>query len=233
MKPLVIFRDIGNADYTSAWDMQEELHAEIVAAKQLAGSISGEDNTPKNQLLFCEHPHVYTIGKSGSENNLLIGLHDLEEKEIALFRTNRGGDITYHGPGQIVGYPIFDLEQFHLGIKDYINLLEESIILTLHDFGIVAGRLKNATGVWIEPETRSARKICAMGVRTSRFVTMHGFALNVNTDLKYFSYINPCGFTDKSVTSIQRELGREVEITQVKRKLKEKIAEVFHAELVD
>jgi lipoyl(octanoyl) transferase len=231
MKHSVIFRDIGTIGYKTAWDLQENLHAEAVAIKLAARNIPGENSLPENHLIFCEHPSVFTIGKSGSEQNLLINPEKLKEKNIELFRTNRGGDITYHGPGQIIGYPIIDLEQFELSVRSYIYLIEESIIQTIAEFGILAGRLPGASGVWIEQETYRARKICAIGVRTSRFMTMHGFALNVNTDLKYFSYINPCGYTDKAVTSMEKENGREVDLILVKSKLKEKIAKLFQMEL--
>jgi lipoyl(octanoyl) transferase len=231
MKPFVVFRDIGLTGYQSAWDLQEKLHAEAVSIKLALYNKTNESTLPKNHLLFCEHPSVYTIGKSGSASNLLISPEKLKEKNIGLFRINRGGDITYHGPGQIVGYPIIDLEQFKLSVREYIHLIEESIIQTIAGFGIQSGRLAGATGVWIEPETMHARKICAIGVRASRFITMHGFALNVNTALEFFSYINPCGFTDKTVTSIQKETGIEADIILVKNKLKEKIAELFQMDL--
>ncbi|HPS27776.1 MAG TPA: lipoyl(octanoyl) transferase LipB, partial [Bacteroidales bacterium] len=178
-----------------------------------------------------EHPHVYTLGKSGSEKNLLINYIQLQAKNAVFYKTNRGGDITYHGPGQIVGYPILDLEMFGLGVKTYIYALEQSIINTLLHYGITAGRLEGATGVWLEPETPQVRKICAIGVRTSRYVSMHGFAFNVNTDLNYFSHINPCGFTDKAVTSLSNELKTLADIEEVKKVLLEKITDVFDMDL--
>jgi len=221
MEREIIFRDLGNMEYEEAWNYQEKLFQEIIDAK-LAKA------TALNYLLFCEHPHVYTLGKSGSDNNLLLNQKALEEKGATFFRTNRGGDITYHGPGQIVGYPILDLEAFYIGIRKYIELLEESVIQLLERYGIKAGRLEGASGVWLDVGIPSARKICAIGVRSSRFVTMHGFAFNVNTNLDYFSYINPCGFTDKGVTSMEKELGKELDMEAVKIQLKDVILEMLH-----
>jgi lipoyl(octanoyl) transferase len=181
-----------------------------------------------NYLLFCEHPHVYTLGKSGSVNNLLINNRQLHEKKVSFVKTNRGGDITYHGPGQIVGYPILDLENFGLGIRDYVGLLEESIINLLSGFNLKGERLSGATGVWLDPATPGkARKICAIGVKASRFITMHGFAFNVNTDLQFFNYINPCGFTDKTVTSLEKELGMQMDFDEVKEKVLENMTNLF------
>lgn len=203
--------DLGLKDYKEAWDYQEKLFEEVVEKKQdKNGEIPGF-------LLLCEHPHVYTLGKSGDENNLLIRPEFLKSIDATYYRINRGGDITYHGPGQLVGYPIIDLESYHLGVKDYVHLLEEAIILTIREWNITATRLNGATGVWLDADTPRARKICAIGVRISRYVSMHGYALNVNTDLKYFSYINPCGFQDKGVTSMKQELGHEVDMNEVKR----------------
>jgi len=216
MEKEIIFRDLGNIEYAEAWDYQEKLFQEIIDAKLTK-------TTASNYLLFCEHPHVYTLGKSGSDTNLLLNQKALEEKGATFFRTNRGGDITYHGPGQIVGYPILDLEAFTIGIRKYIEILEESVIQLLERYDIKATRLEGASGVWLEAGTPAARKICAIGVRSSRFVTMHGFAFNVNTNLDYFSYINPCGFTDKGVTSMQKELGEELDMEVVKRELKDVI----------
>ena len=213
--------NLGLIDYQEAWDFQEKLFKQLMDAK-LAGV-----PTP-NYLLFCEHPHVFTLGKSGSVNNLLINNLQLREKKVSFVKTNRGGDITYHGPGQIVGYPILDLENFGLGIRDYVGLLEESIIKVLSGFDLKGERLSGATGVWLNPETPGkARKICAIGVKASRFITMHGFAFNVNTDLKFFNFINPCGFTDKTVTSLQKELGKEMNFELVQEKVLEKLTEVF------
>jgi lipoyl(octanoyl) transferase len=262
----VNFQDLGLIDYKECWDYQTRLFNNIMntkTGKQEELSTINYQLSTKNYLLFCEHPHVYTLGKSGSEGNLLIDLLKLKNINAAYYRIDRGGDITYHGPGQIVGYPILDLEKFNLGIKTYIWSLEESIILTLADYEIKAGRLEGATGVWLntmnneqlfanahenanakltmnnekritnnEQRTTNLRKICAIGVRTSRFVSMHGFAFNVNTDLSYFNHINPCGFTDKSVTSMEKELGEKQNIEEVKTKLKAKIAEVFGMELI-
>jgi lipoyl(octanoyl) transferase len=184
--------------------------------------------------LFVEHPHVYTLGKSGDENHLLIRNEDLYKIDASFYHINRGGDITYHGPGQIVGYPIIDLENFFTDIHKYMRLLEESIILTLADYEISAGRIEGLTGVWIDFENKmKARKVCALGVKTSRWVTMHGFALNVNTDLKYFDHIVPCGIKDKDVTSLSRELGYELELDEVAEKIKNNIATLFEMELTE
>lgn len=203
--------DLGLKDYKETWDYQEQLFEEVVEKKKFKnGNIPG-------YLILVEHPHVYTLGKSGDENNLLIRPEFLKSINATYYRINRGGDITYHGPGQLVGYPIIDLESYQLGVKDYVHLLEEVIINTLKQFSITATRFEGATGVWLDTGTPNARKICAIGVRISRYVSMHGYALNVNTDLKYFSYINPCGFQDKGVTSMQKELGREVDMYEVKK----------------
>jgi lipoyl(octanoyl) transferase len=217
----IIIKNLGLIEYQEAWDYQENLFKQLMDAK-LAGV-----PTP-NYLLFCEHPHVYTLGKSGSINNLLINNRQLQEKNVNFVKTNRGGDITYHGPGQIVGYPILNLENFGLGIRDYVGLLEESIIKVLADFDLKGERLPGATGVWLDPGVPGkTRKICAIGVKASRFITMHGFAFNVNTDLRFFNYINPCGFTDKSVTSLQKELGMEMNFEAVSVQVFDKMKEVF------
>ena len=190
--------------------------------------IPSENNLMPGTLIFVEHPHVYTLGKSGSENNLLIDLIQLQAREAKFYKTDRGGDITYHGPGQIVVYPIFDLEVLQIGLKEYIFRLEEVIIMTIREFGIYGSRLNGGTGVWIDPDIKGrARKICAIGVRASRYVTMHGLAFNVNTDLTYFNHINPCGFTDKGVTSIEKELGIRQEMDVVKGLVKKNLTEVF------
>jgi lipoyl(octanoyl) transferase len=228
----VIFRDLGLIAYKEAWDYQEMLFNEITEAKKKIAAGDTEVEATPNYLLFCEHKHVYTLGKSGSEQNLLVDYIQLQAKEAEFFRINRGGDITYHGPGQIVGYPILNLEYFVTGVKDYIFKLEESIIRLLADYGIASTRLDGATGVWLDVGTKTIRKICAIGVRTSRWVSMHGFAFNVNTDLSYFNHINPCGFTDKSVTSMEKELGSKQDIEKVKNRLRGKIAEVFEMELL-
>lgn len=206
--------DLGSISYQPAWDFQEKLHAEIV--EQVSHREVAEIDS---YFLFCEHPHVYTLGKSGSENNMLMNFMQLQSIQAEFVKTNRGGDITYHGPGQIVGYPIIYLKKYHLGVKEYVNLLEEVIIKTLDGYGITAERLAGATGVWLDADSKKARKICAVGVRYSRWVTMHGFALNVNTDLAYFKNINPCGFTDKAVTSMQKELSRELDLEAVKKQI--------------
>lgn len=227
MKNKVYFQDLGLVAYKEAWDYQYQLFNIVSEAKKNAvAAITGNDSTP-NYLIFCEHNHVYTIGKSGSEQNLLVDLIQLRAKDAEFYRIDRGGDITYHGPGQIVGYPILDLELFVSGVKDYIYKLEEAVIRLLSDYGIRSGRLAGATGVWLDPGTSTSRKICAIGVRTSRWISMHGLAFNVNTNLDYFSLINPCGFTDKAVTSMAKELNETVDMNQVKVALKHYIAEVF------
>ncbi|MEI6853063.1 MAG: lipoyl(octanoyl) transferase LipB [Bacteroidota bacterium] len=220
----VVYKDLGLIDFKQAWEFQEDIFTQIIAQK--TGKSITEKNIP-NQLLFCEHPHVYTLGKSGSDKNLLIDMIQLQAKDATFYRINRGGDITYHGPGQIVCYPIFDLELFGMGIKKYVDSLEEMIIRTLSEFNISCTRLEGATGVWLDTDKPTARKIAAIGVRTSRYVSMHGFALNVNTDLSYFGHINPCGFVDKSVTSLAKETGVAVDITLVKELLKKHFIQVF------
>lgn len=226
MKPIVEFELLGLIDYKQAWDYQEQLFNGTI--QQKIAMRNGEDVGPtKNYLLFCEHPHVYTLGKSGQVENLLLSEDKLQEENASFYKINRGGDITYHGPGQLVGYPIFDLDQFSPDIHLYMRNLEESVILTLREFGIESGRLAGMTGVWLEPETSRARKICAMGVKSSRWVTMHGIGFNVNSDLNYFSHIVPCGIQDKAVTSMKQELGQEVDMEKVQSVLKEKLAEVF------
>jgi lipoyl(octanoyl) transferase len=230
--PLVKFEDLGLISYKDAWDFQENIFEESIKIKARNRENAENIITLDNHLLFCEHPHVYTLGKSGSEDNLLLNIIQLQAKNAEFFKTNRGGDITYHGPGQIVGYPIIDLEQFGLGIKEYIFNIEESIISFLKDFGISAERLKGATGVWLDTDNSKARKICAIGVKASRHITMHGFAFNINTDLDYFNYINPCGFTDKSVTSLEKELGAKQDFEKMKDILKTKISDVFGMQIV-
>lgn len=206
------FIDWGTIEYAQAWHQQEEIFNKILETKKL-----GQSTEALQKVILCEHPHVYTLGKSGAENNLLVNQAFLASINATFFKTNRGGDITYHGPGQLVGYPILDLEIYHLGLKDYVHLIEESIIQTIAEYGIVGTRLEGATGVWLDVGTLQARKICAIGVKASRYVTMHGYALNVNTDLSYFNHINPCGFVDKGVTSIQKELQKEIAMSEVKR----------------
>jgi lipoyl(octanoyl) transferase len=224
------YLDFGTSEYKETWDRQEELLNEIVNIKQSNNNLSEDQKqqTP-NYLIFVEHPHVYTLGKSGDEKNLLLNYIQLQAKEATFFRTDRGGDITYHGPGQIVGYPIIDLENFGMGLRQYIYNMEESIIRAVAEYGIIAGRDPKATGVWIDAGKPSARKICAIGVKSSRFVTMHGFALNINTDLEYFKYINPCGFTDKAVTSIEKELGEKQDFLRAKEIVLTKFSELFNA----
>jgi len=225
--------NLGRIDYQQAWDYQEKLFAETIRVKienrQLPAT--AERPTP-NYLLFCEHPHVYTLGKSGSESNLLINEQVLKQKGATFYKINRGGDITYHGPGQLVGYPILDLDNFFTDIHRYLRYLEEAIILTLAEYGIVAGRIAGLTGVWLDHEAqKQPRKICAMGVKCSRWVTMHGFALNVNTDLTYFNNIVPCGITDKAVTSLKQELGYDVALPEVEQKVRKHLAQLFDASL--
>lgn len=228
MKANIHYQDLGLMDYQKAWDYQVALFDERVNRKLLNRELPEEQRIyPDNYLLFVEHPHVYTLGKSGNQNNLLINDEFLKKIGATYYHIDRGGDITYHGPGQIVGYPIFDLEQMGMHIKQYVHTLEESIIVTLEQFGITAGRLNGATGVWLDADTPRARKICAIGVKASRFITMHGFAFNVNTDLNYFSYINPCGFQDKGVTSLQKELGCRQEPDQVKQMLRDNLIRLF------
>lgn len=226
----VKFIDWGLLDYQEAWDKQEEIFAKTLAIKHDNRVNNTQDPTP-NFLIFTEHPHVYTLGKSGHLEYLLLDEEGLKEKEATFYKINRGGDITYHGPGQIVGYPILDLDNFFTDIHLYLRTLEEAIILTLADYGIEAGRYPGYTGVWLDPDNERARKICAMGVRASRWVTMHGFAFNVNADLAYFGNIVPCGIDDKDVTSMERELGHKVDVEAVKAKLRSHLAELFKMEL--
>jgi lipoyl(octanoyl) transferase len=216
MNNMIQFVDWGLIEYKAAWDNQEQLFSETVNKKN-------DSKQTDNILVFCEHPHVYTLGKSGDEHNMLLNYIQLQAKDAQFVKTNRGGDITYHGPGQVVGYPIFDLANFNLGLKQYIYSVEEAIIKTLKLYNIDATRLDGATGVWLDVGLSSCRKICAIGVRSSRFVTMHGFALNVNTDLDYFGHINPCGFVDKGVTSMKKELGATINFEELKQILKEMI----------
>jgi len=229
----VKYLDLGIAEYKSTWDKQEELLNHIVEIKKANGNVDEESAvTTPNYLIFVEHPHVYTLGKSGDEHNLLLNYIQLQAKDAVFFKTNRGGDITYHGPGQIVGYPILDLENFGMGLRQYIYSMEEAIIRTIALYGIEATRDPHATGVWIDVGKLSARKICAIGVKSSRFVTMHGFALNINTNLEYFKHINPCGFSDKGVTSLEKELGSMQDFEQAKALVLEKFTEVFCSTLV-
>ncbi len=230
------FLSLGMMDYKKAWDYQEELFLKTIEIKTANRKIEEESHqiTP-NYLIFLEHPHVYTLGKSGSESNLLLDENGLKEKKATYYKINRGGDITYHGPGQIVGYPILDLDNFFTDIHKYLRLLEEAVILTLQDYGIESGRIKGLTGVWIDHEegAENPRKICALGVKSSRWVTMHGFAFNVNTDLNYFKNIIPCGIDDKAVTSMEAELGEKQDMTVVSNKLKQYIADLFEMKLLE
>lgn len=223
----------GLIDYKECFDFQTDLFNSIVQHKiALRKGLVQEQNTP-NYFIFCEHPHVYTLGKTGNESNLLVDRDALMLKGASFYPINRGGDITYHGPGQIVGYPILDLDNFFTDINRYLRLLEESVILTLKDFGIQSGRVKGLTGVWIDGDDPSrARKICALGVKLSRWVTMHGFAFNINTDLSYFDHIVPCGISDKSVTSLERELGSTQNIQEVQSILLNHLINLFEFKIV-
>ena len=225
----ILFENLGDVDYKTAWDYQEKLLAEIVAIKVENRNLAIENQKPTpNYLLFCQHPHVYTLGKSGHQDHLLINERELAEKQATFYKINRGGDITYHGPGQLVGYPILDLENFFTDIHKYMRFLEEAIILTCADFGLNVGRIEGLTGVWLDYETKiNPRKIAAMGVKTSRWVTMHGFAFNVNTDLSYFQNIVPCGIQDKAVTSLQKELGYEIEMEKVAKIVLKHLGDLF------
>jgi len=241
----VIFQDWGLIDYQQAWDRQEELFGNVVKLKtdmrnrqtagvaefDIPGIAEAVDITP-NYLVFCEHPHVYTLGKSGKPEHLLLDEQGLKEKHAAYYPINRGGDITYHGPGQIVSYPILDLDNFFTDIHLYLRTLEEAVILTLAHYGLKAERYPGYTGVWFDADNDRARKICAMGVRCSRWVTMHGLAFNINPDLDYFKNIVPCGIEDKAVTSLEKELGRKVDINEVKDILKHHISVLFHMDIL-
>lgn len=232
MNKKIQLQDLGSRDYKSTWEYQEELFKDIVDLKIKNRREELELETP-NYLLFVEHPHVYTLGKSGDFENLLLNEKQLEAKGATFYKINRGGDITYHGPGQIVGYPILDLENFFTDIHKYLRFLEEAIILTLEEYGLKCGRSEGETGVWLDVGTPFARKICALGVRASRWVTMHGFALNVNVDLGYFDNIIPCGIRGKGVTSLQVELGVEkVDEDEVKSKIVKHLTELFEAEFI-
>lgn len=223
------FIDLGLIDYQQAWDYQTDLfNRNLEIKKQNRDLPSNGQRITNNHLIFCEHPHVYTLGKSGDEKNLLTRKEDLHTIQASYYAINRGGDITYHGPGQLVVYPVIDLENFFTDIHQYMRLLEESVIQTLAEFNISAGRIKGLTGVWIDFENvLTARKICALGVKTSRWVTMHGLAFNVNTDLNYFNHIVPCGIDDKAVTSLEKELGEKADLNVIKSIMKEKIVSLF------
>lgn len=227
------FEDLGKIDYKKAWDYQEEIFKSLTDIKLFNRENTNSAKELINRLLFCEHNHVYTLGKSGTQNNLLINEQFLNSINATFYKIDRGGDITYHGEGQITGYPLFDLETMGLSIKEYIFKLEDAIILTLADFGIESSRLEGSTGVWLDVDKQgSTRKICAIGVKASRSISMHGFALNVNTNLTYFNHINPCGFVDKGVTSMAKELGDTQDFEQVKIILKEKMKRVFNLSFI-
>lgn len=231
MKPIQ-FIDLGLSEYGAAWEKQEQLMAGIIDMKLANQRIPEADRliTP-GYLLFVEHPPVYTLGKSGETHNLLLNSTQLAEKQISFYRTNRGGDITFHGPGQLVGYPVLDLENFGMGLRQYIYSMEEAVIRALAPYGIFGSRDPDATGVWLDVGLPAARKICAIGVKSSRHVTMHGFALNVNTDLKYFGYMHPCGITDKGVTSMEKELGKRMDFEEVKKAVLLRFLDIFDAEV--
>jgi lipoyl(octanoyl) transferase len=227
MTPEITFRDLGQMKYDQAWDFQENLLQEVIKTHSIA------DQTHGGYFLLVEHSHVFTLGNSGKEANLLVNEDFLRSKGAEFYKINRGGDITYHGPGQIVGYPVIYLNSFHIGIREYVHRLEEVIIRTLRYYGIEASRLDGAAGVWLDASEKStSRKICAMGVRVSRGVTMHGFAFNINTDLSFYNLINPCGFTDRGVTSLSKELGKEIDLQEVKNHLRTSFTEVFECELI-
>jgi len=236
----VFVQDWGLIDYQQAWTKQEELFNSTVALKieirnrqaVVAGDDQPDETATPNYLVFCQHPHVYTLGKSGKPEHLLLDEKSLEENDITYYQINRGGDITYHGPGQIVAYPILDLDNFFTDIHLYLRTLEEAVILTLAEFGITAGRYPGYTGVWLDADNERARKISAMGVRCSRWVTMHGLAFNINNDLSYFKNIVPCGIEDKAVTSMQQELGKEIDIKHVQKILQHHISVLFNMEIV-
>jgi lipoyl(octanoyl) transferase len=225
----ILLRDLNVIDYKEAWDYQTQLLQEIVETKTKNRKSTFQETT-KNHFLFVEHPHVYTLGKSGDLSNLLLTEKQLQQKEASFYKINRGGDITYHGPGQIVGYPILDLENFFTDIHKYLRFLEEAIILTIAEYGLKGSRSPGETGVWLDVGTPFARKICALGIRSSRWVTMHGFALNVNVNLGYFDHIIPCGIKGKSVTSMEAELNRKIDLEQVKQKILTHFKTLFEVE---
>ena len=231
MNKKVKFQDLGLIDYKECWDYQEKLFTEILEVKSLNRKQNKTEKT-KNHLLFCEHPHVYTLGKSGDKKNLLVNEDYLKSRGATFHKINRGGDITYHGPGQLVAYPILDLDNFFTDIHKYLRFLEEAVISTLKEYGLESERSKGETGVWLDVGTPKARKICALGVKSSRWVTMHGFAFNINSNLSYFGNIIPCGITDKSVTSLQKELGREIDMEEVKNKVKSHLIILFEMEVL-
>ena len=231
MNKKVNFQDLGLIDYKKCWDYQEELFSEILTIKS-SNRKEEKTNKTNNYLLFCEHPHVYTLGKSGDEKNLLVNEEYLKSRGATFYKINRGGDITYHGPGQIVGYPILDLDNFFTDIHKYLRVLEEAIIFTLKEYGLNGERSEGETGVWFDVGTEKARKICALGVKSSRWVTMHGFAFNINADLSYYGNIIPCGIVDKQVTSLEKELGKKLDVEEVKSKLKSYLVHLFEMEII-
>jgi len=231
----VKYINLGLIDYKEAWDYQEELFQAIIDVKRANRKREKEKlalEETQSKLIFCEHPHVFTLGKSGQQSNLLVNEAQLATKGARFYKINRGGDITYHGPGQLVGYPIFDLDNFFTDIHKYLRYLEEAVILTLAEYGIEGGRIEGSTGVWLDWNNPKARKICALGVRSSRWVTMHGFAFNINSDLNYFNNIIPCGITDKAVTSLEKELGYPVEMHEVQKKMKKYLEQLFEMKLI-
>ncbi|QTE21888.1 lipoyl(octanoyl) transferase LipB [Polaribacter cellanae] len=225
----ILLKDLNRRDYKETWDYQTKLLQEIVDVK-INNRRNNSSQTTENHFLFVEHPHVYTLGKSGDLSNLLLNEKQLEEKGATFYKINRGGDITYHGPGQVVGYPILDLENFFTDIHKYLRLLEETIILTIAEYGLKGERSDGETGVWLDVGTPFARKICAMGIRSSRWVTMHGFALNVNTNLGYFDNIIPCGIRGKAVASMEAELGKKLDLEEVKKKILKHFKHLFEVE---
>lgn len=231
----IVFHDLGTMDYKACWELQENLFNTIIARKIANRNLPANEQVPTNNyLLFVEHPPVYTLGKSGDEKNLLLNEQQLAEEKADYYKINRGGDITYHGPGQLVAYPILDLDNFFTDIHKYLRLLEETIILTLNEYGLQGARSPGETGVWLDTDDpKKARKICAMGVRCSRWVTMHGWGFNVNTNMNYFKHIVACGIPDKAVTSLSSELGRELPMPEVKEKLKRHFANLFGAQLLE
>ena len=232
MTPKVIYEDLGLIDFKEAWDYQTRLFDDTIALKMDNRRDEYNKRTTSNYLLFCEHPHVFTLGKSGKETHLLLNENSLKARGATYYKINRGGDITYHGPGQLVAYPILDLDHFFTDINKYLRFLEEAVIKTLAEYEIISERVEGLTGVWVDGTKPTARKICAMGVKCSRWVTMHGIALNVKPDLSYFKNIVPCGINDKAVTSIQNELGKEIDMNDVKQKLKMNLSKVFNYENV-
>jgi len=227
----VLLRDLGHKDFKETWDLQEELLSATLAIKSANRDAEEPHSTP-NHFLWVEHPHVYTLGRNGNPENLLVSEKVLQERGAQYYKINRGGDITYHGPGQIVGYPILDLDNFFTDIHKYLRFLEEAVILTMAEYGLQGMRSSGETGVWLDAGTPQARKICAMGIRASRWVTMHGFAFNINADLSYFDLMIPCGIQDKGVTSMAKELGKPLSEEEVKRKMEKHFESLFEAELV-